>query len=204
MSTISLYLFNETTGDYSNDIVSQLTLSGNTSITDGYFYKARDFNGSQYMQITGDTLLLNSPTGQIEVYYQPSNITSDETILWQEETITLEVISGTVKFSLYNGSTYESVSTTGQIKPNEINNLICQYINNNSLKIFIDGVLDNQITMTGSISFSNNSYFIGVKDIATVKSNYLNGILSYLKLSNSIENANKIYHRIYDYTSNHT
>jgi len=171
-------------GVNATDVVSGIVATGHCWIDQGFFVMQKKFaNNGDFLKVNHYNTM-NFDTGEIDVWIHIRTLNTSGTVLYKHEQFKLEVISGVVKGSLYNGSSWQTVSSTGSLEIDKVYRATYQ-LSSSYHSLYINGQLHESITPVGFIQYTSNPLLIGVTQIGSTRSNCLQGGIHLLKINSN-------------------
>jgi hypothetical protein len=188
-NTLGVWHFNEGTGSSIADQDGSADMSSTNMSwsTGGYFGRAGDFSNSSartVYQDSTDIFNLGSPT--VEAFVKTgSSVTGVYNIIRRDDThrtYNLLIVNGTLKFNVADVGSSGEVSSISSLSANTSYHVAGTY-DGATVKIYINGILDNSLSFTGGIqSETNQKLNIGGRENGTES---FGGLISNVRISNT-------------------
>jgi len=203
-SLIGYWTLGEGTGtvayDYSGN---NATGSWNGSLTSGSYYSsgmgsngyAGAFNGTNdYVANTGNSSAFNLSTGMTLMAWVKLNASStDEKVISKRPSYQLAVYSNNIPETeiFINGTSEDTRSVSGgTVLQNGVWYQIVGTYNGSVLTTYVDGVLDRQLSISGTMS--TTTYALDIGKAADSSGNYFNGLIQNARVYNTALSAAQI------------
>jgi len=173
-----------------------------TTVAEGFFGKARSFNGSSYWISVGNPASLQI-TGQLtlEAWVNTSASSANRGIISKMGTggigqnvyLLRENTSGYAEFGVSsNGIDYISVSSTAVINDGKWHHLTGAYTPSAKLEIYVDGVLQNINSASIPASIYNTAGGVSIGSTYTTPSEMFSGMIDEARVSNTARTSEEI------------
>lgn len=151
---------------------------------------AYDFDdaASSYIEVSNDATLNPTTAITLEAWVRPGTVSGTDPIVAKNGQYKLEVVNGTIVFTLTIAATEEDLVTVDTIDTNEWSHIVATY-DGADQRIYINGSESISVGQTGTIDTSGSTFRIGHQ---ASTANYFDGVMDEVAVYGSALDAEKI------------